>query len=231
MPSTLVTGIAELTTNDDAVGRLAEAAVVLDGGVVAWVGPSAEAPAADARVDVAGRAVLPGWVDSHSHVVFAGDRAAEFSARMAGQPYRAGGMQSTVAATRAATDDVLLANVRLTDEDKDHEADLVVLMPGFGCLVLEVKGGSVWHDDDGWWVRRGGRPERAGPVDQARDVARQLPGRTVWAIDADGLVVRPGPRLVDGVEAIAAVLHPDAVPPSAGERCGDEALAAEAVPR
>ncbi len=66
-------------------------------------------------------------------------------------------------------DDVLLAGVRLTDESKDHEADLVVLMPGFGCLVLEVKGGSVWHDD-GWWVRRSGRPERTSPVDQAREV-------------------------------------------------------------
>ncbi|GHE13933.1 ABC transporter substrate-binding protein [Klenkia taihuensis] len=52
-------------------------------------------------------------------------------------------------------------------------------------------------------------------VEQARTVAGHLPGRTVWAIDADGLVVRPGPRLVDGVEAIAAVLHPDVVPPSA----------------
>jgi iron complex transport system substrate-binding protein len=55
----------------------------------------------------------------------------------------------------------------------------------------------------------------AAAVEQARTVAGHLPGRTVWAIDADGLVVRPGPRLVDGVEAIAAVLHPDAVPPSA----------------
>lgn len=51
-------------------------------------------------------------------------------------------------------------------------------------------------------------------VEQARDVAALLPGRTVWAIDADGLVVRPGPRLVDGVEGIAAVLHPEVVPPS-----------------
>jgi iron complex transport system substrate-binding protein len=52
----------------------------------------------------------------------------------------------------------------------------------------------------------------AGAADQARLVARALPGRPVWAIDADGLVVRPGPRLVDGVAAIAAILHPDAVP-------------------
>jgi iron complex transport system substrate-binding protein len=52
----------------------------------------------------------------------------------------------------------------------------------------------------------------AGAIEQARSVARNLPGVPVWAIDADGIVVRPGPRLVDGVEAIASILHPDAVP-------------------
>ena len=51
-----------------------------------------------------------------------------------------------------------------------------------------------------------------GAVEQAQTVARAFPGVPVWAIDADGLVVRPGPRLADGVEAIAAILHPDAVP-------------------
>ncbi|MFC7432276.1 MULTISPECIES: imidazolonepropionase [unclassified Agrococcus] len=106
MPSTLVTGIAELTTHDDAHegGRLADAAVVLEGGVVAWVGRASDAPAADARVDVEGRAALPGWVDAHTHLVFAGDRGAEFEARMAGEAYAAGGIATTVAATRAATD-------------------------------------------------------------------------------------------------------------------------------
>ena len=66
-------------------------------------------------------------------------------------------------------DCVLMANVRLTDEDKDHEADLVVLMPEAGVLVLEVKGGAVWHDEGGWWIRRGEVDERCWPVDQARD--------------------------------------------------------------
>jgi iron complex transport system substrate-binding protein len=51
-----------------------------------------------------------------------------------------------------------------------------------------------------------------GAVSQAAVVTAALPGVPVWAIDADSLVVRPGPRLVDGVEAIAAILHPDAVP-------------------
>jgi len=67
-----------------------------------------------------------------------------------------------------APDDVLIANLRLTDEAKDYEADLVVLMPGHGILVLEVKGGSVWHDDAGWWVRRNGQPVKVDPVHQAR---------------------------------------------------------------
>ena len=70
--------------------------------MIAWIGPAAQAPAADREVDLAGRAVIPGFVDSHSHLVFAGDRSAEFAARMAGQPYDGGGIGVTVAATRAA---------------------------------------------------------------------------------------------------------------------------------
>lgn len=65
-------------------------------------------------------------------------------------------------------DDVLIANLRLTDETRDHEADLVVLMPDVGCLVLEVKGGSVWTQGDEWWMKRRGRDVRVHPVDQAR---------------------------------------------------------------
>ena len=107
-PAHLLTGIGELVTNDPdrdgPLGILTGAAVVLSHGRVAWVGPAREAPAADTAQDVGGRAVLPGFVDSHSHLVFAGDRAAEFRARMAGEPYTAGGIRSTVRATRAATD-------------------------------------------------------------------------------------------------------------------------------
>jgi imidazolonepropionase len=110
--STLVTGIGELTTNDEELGQLTGAALVLADGLVAWVGPAERAPAADTAVDVAGRAVLPGWVDSHTHLVFAGDRTAEFGARMAGEPYRAGGIAVTVEATRAATDEELAATLR-----------------------------------------------------------------------------------------------------------------------
>lgn len=111
MTSELITGIGELTTNDPASGpgsgRLHDAAVVVEGGLVAWVGAAASAPAADRRTDLEGRALLPGWVDSHTHLVFAGDRSEEFEHRMAGEPYAAGGIRTTVAATRAASDDEL----------------------------------------------------------------------------------------------------------------------------
>ena len=81
--------------------------VVEDDGRVAWVGAAADAPAADEVLDVDGRAVLPAFVDCHTHLVFAGDRAAEFEARMTGTPYDGGGIATTVAATAAATDDEL----------------------------------------------------------------------------------------------------------------------------
>ncbi len=91
---------------------VADAALVIDEGRVAWTGPATRAPAADQVIEVGGRAVLPGFVDSHAHLVFAGERGAEFAARMAGQPYQAGGIRSTVAATRNADDDRLRANLR-----------------------------------------------------------------------------------------------------------------------
>ena len=146
MTSLLLTGIAELATNDparttaaDPLGLVPAAAVVVEGGRVAWVGEAADAPAADAAVDLGGRAVLPGFVDSHSHLVFAGDRSAEFAARMAGESYSAGGIRTTVAATRAATDEQLLA----------HAAGLVAEMRRQGTTTVEIKSGyglSV-HDE------------------------------------------------------------------------------------
>jgi imidazolonepropionase len=111
--STLITNIGELVTNvPEAGGRLTDAALVIDGGRIAWTGAATRAPAADDRIDAAGRAVLPGFVDSHAHLVFAGERGAEFAARMAGLPYSAGGIRSTVAATRAASDADLAGNLR-----------------------------------------------------------------------------------------------------------------------
>jgi imidazolonepropionase len=127
--SLLITRIGELVTNapgtaggadgadgaDAGPGRFAvlhDAALVIEGDRIAWTGPSSGAPAADAAVDAAGRAVLPGFVDSHAHLVFAGERSAEFAARMAGRGYAAGGIRSTVAATRAATEAELRAGLR-----------------------------------------------------------------------------------------------------------------------
>ena len=105
--SVLITGISELHTVDARLGTLVDAAVVLQDGRFAWVGQASQAPACDEVVDAGGCAALPGWVDSHSHLVFDGDRSAEFAARMAGQAYAAGGIGVTTAATRSASNERL----------------------------------------------------------------------------------------------------------------------------
>ncbi|RII15089.1 Imidazolonepropionase [Streptomyces sp. YIM 130001] len=116
MTTTLVTNIRSLVTNDETLGTgplglIENAAVVLDGPGIAWAGPADKAPEADTAYDADGRAAIPGFVDSHSHLVFAGDRTQEFNARMSGRSYTAGGIRTTVAATRAASDEELSANV------------------------------------------------------------------------------------------------------------------------
>ena len=140
--STVITNIGELVTNDpaadDPLGIVTLAAVVLDGDRVAWTGPAADAPAADLHVDAGGRAVIPGFVDSHSHLVFAGDRAPEFAARMAGTPYAAGGIRTTVAATRAATDEQLTGRVAaLVGEMRRQGTTTVEIKSGYGLTVLD----------------------------------------------------------------------------------------------
>jgi imidazolonepropionase len=139
MTSTLLTGIAELTTfATDGPDALERAALVMEGSTIAWVGPAGAAPDADERVDLGGRAVLPGFVDSHSHLVFAGDRSAEFTARMAGEPYAAGGIRTTVAATRAATDEQLTAHVgRLVQEMRRQGTTTVEIKSGYGLTVRD----------------------------------------------------------------------------------------------
>ena len=105
--STLFTGISELRTVSEA-GTLADASLIANtDGTIAWIGPESEAPAADEKVDLGGRAVLPGWVDSHTHMIFDGDRSAEFEARMAGESYQAGGIAVTMDATRSAGEERL----------------------------------------------------------------------------------------------------------------------------
>jgi imidazolonepropionase len=141
--SLLIDGIGELVTNEPALGDgplglLRDAAVVVEDGLVAWVGSAARPPAADARLDAAGAAALPGFVDSHSHLIFAGDRAAEFAARMAGERYDGGGIRTTVAATRAATDDELRAAAgRLRREALRQGTTTMEIKSGYGLSVTD----------------------------------------------------------------------------------------------
>ncbi|MEU5780465.1 imidazolonepropionase [Micromonospora lupini] len=141
MSALLVDNIGELVTNGVGEGPLGirrRAAVLIEEGRVAWVGPAAYAPAADRRVDAGGAAVLPGFVDSHAHLVFAGDRAAEFAARMAGEPYTGGGIRTTVGATRAATDDELRATVRrLRGEALRQGTTTIEIKSGYGLNVAD----------------------------------------------------------------------------------------------
>jgi len=115
MSTLVIDDIGLLITNDPALGEgplgiVRDAALVFDGDRVAAV--ESAGAAADERLDAGGRCVIPGFVDSHTHLVFAGDRSEEFAARMAGGSYAAGGIQVTTNATRAASDDELLALAR-----------------------------------------------------------------------------------------------------------------------
>jgi imidazolonepropionase len=116
MTTTLFTNINSLVTNDEShekgiLGELANAAFIEESGQIVWVGSSSASPSADREVSLAGKSVIPGFVDSHAHLVFAGDRALEFEVRMAGTQYGSGGIMTTVKATRAATDAELDQNI------------------------------------------------------------------------------------------------------------------------
>ena len=131
--STLIANIGQLVAAD---GERADAALVVDGDTIAWIGDDARAPAADERVDANGGCVIPGFVDTHSHLVFAGDRASEFEARMAGQKYAAGGIRSTVAATREATNEQLLRNaLRLVTQARAQGTTTIEIKSGYGLTV------------------------------------------------------------------------------------------------
>jgi imidazolonepropionase len=135
--------IGSLVTNDPdlgdgPLGLLTDAAVVIADGKVVWVGRSAECGSADDVVDLEGRAVIPGFVDSHAHLVFAGDRSAEFAARMSGEAYSAGGIRSTVAHTRAADDEHLRANVhRLATEMLESGITTFETKSGYGLTLID----------------------------------------------------------------------------------------------
>jgi len=137
----VVDDIGLLVTNDPALGAgplglVRDASVVVDDGVVVSVGSAGQV--ADERIDAEGACVLPGFVDSHTHLVFAGDRAEEFTARMAGSPYDGGGIRVTTEATRAASDDELrvLTAARMAEL---HRA---------GTTTVEVKSGYALDVDD-----------------------------------------------------------------------------------
>lgn len=145
MTSHCISGIGELLTMDPQfgegrIGLRRDAALVIDDGVIVWIGDSSNAPAADEHTDAAGRCVLPGFVDSHAHPIFAGDRAEEFAARMSGTAYEAGGIRSTVAATREASDQALGANL-----DR-----LVAEFHRSGVTTFEAKSGYglTTHDEE-----------------------------------------------------------------------------------
>ncbi len=138
--SVVVTGVAELVTHDPQhpgpLGLVRDAAVVVESGRVAWTGPAQLAPPADEHVDLGGRAVIPGFVDSHSHLLFAGDRSGEFEARMAGRRYDGGGIRTTVAATRAAADEQLEAGLlRHLGEMRAQGTTTVEVKSGYGLTV------------------------------------------------------------------------------------------------
>lgn len=134
MTATLVSDIGLLVTNTEA-GELENAWLVHEQGLIRAVGTGTPPPA-DRHLDVGGRCVVPGFVDSHTHLVFAGDRAAEFSARMAGEPYAAGGINVTTAATRDAPEEELLrlARIRLA-EAHAQGITTVEIKSGYGLTV------------------------------------------------------------------------------------------------
>jgi imidazolonepropionase len=134
--SLLIDGIGELFCADDDGTVYYDAAVVVEDGRIAWVGHRLERPAADEYMDVDNRAVIPGFVDSHAHLVFAGDRSPEFNARMSGEPYDGGGIRTTVTATRLASDERLAENcARLTAEMLRQGTTTVEIKSGYGLTV------------------------------------------------------------------------------------------------
>jgi imidazolonepropionase len=143
MSQTLIKNIHLLVTNDPALGKtdlglIENAGIVIENGKISWVGASESAPTAEKTIDAAGKAVIPGFVDSHNHLIFAKDRVQEFSARMKGESYSAGGIATTVAATRCATDDELLSNAtRLVHEGLHSGTTTVEIKSGYGLTVKD----------------------------------------------------------------------------------------------
>jgi imidazolonepropionase len=139
--SLVIDNIGSLVTNDPALGRgslgiVERACVVIVDGRVEHVG--AAGAAADDRIDAEGACVLPGFVDSHTHLVFAGDRAEEFTARMAGRPYDGGGIRVTTDATRSTpTDELDLLVRRRLREAHRAGTTTIEIKSGYGLNVVD----------------------------------------------------------------------------------------------
>lgn len=147
MTSTLVHNIGQLVTNDPQhdgtkLGVIENAALLIEDGVVAWAGPDSDAPTHHIkhRLDALGRAVIPGFVDSHTHMIFAGDRSKEFRARMLGESYSAGGIGNTVEKTREASNDALRSNAQsLLNEAYSTGTTTIEIKSGYGLTVEDER--------------------------------------------------------------------------------------------
>jgi len=147
MTSTLVHNIGQLVTNDPVhdgtkLGVIENAALLIEDGVVAWAGSDTDAPThhIKRKLDAKGRAVIPGFVDSHTHMIFAGDRSKEFRARMLGETYTAGGIAHTVEKTRAASDELLRSNAQsLLNEAYSTGTTTIEIKSGYGLTVNDER--------------------------------------------------------------------------------------------
>ncbi len=137
MTATLISNIGELVTNSDKeLGIIKDAALVIENNKVIWVGENTKAPAADKVIDAKNGTVTPGFVDSHTHAIFAGDRSKDYEARMSGTSYSAGGINTTVAATRSASDEELRANTKqIVDRARQSGTTTIEIKSGYGLDV------------------------------------------------------------------------------------------------
>jgi imidazolonepropionase len=132
-----------LVTNDQSLGsgllgEIENAALVIENDQIAWVGLTGDVPDTDQQIDVAGKAVIPGFVDSHAHLLFAGERSKEFQARMKGEKYSSGGIKSSVAATREASNEALEKNMlRLVSEMQRSGITTFETKSGYGLTTAD----------------------------------------------------------------------------------------------
>ena len=141
--SIAITNIGSLVTNDQSLGsgilgEISNASLVIENDKIAWVGNTNVVPDTDQQIDAVGKAVIPGFVDSHAHLLFAGERSKEFQARMKGEKYSAGGIKSTVAATREASNEALEKNMlRLVSEMQRSGITTYETKSGYGLTTAD----------------------------------------------------------------------------------------------